>query len=81
MGQPARFSIALQPLKIGANVGCVLVAEIAILLQSFENDVFKFGRQIAVETNGRRRNGIEDGLEDDTGTLAVKGHGACRHFV
>ena len=81
MGQPARFSIALQPLKIGANVRCVLVAEITILLQSFENDVFKFSRQIAVETNGRRRNRIEDALEDDTGTLAVKGHDACRHFV
>src|SRR5271167_3313021 len=51
VGQPARFSIALQPLKIGAYVGCVLVAEIAILLQSFENDVFKLGWQVAVETN------------------------------
>src|ERR1035441_4694776 len=58
--QTARFSMTLQPLKIGANVGCVLVAEIAILLQSFENDVFKFGWQIAVETNGRRRNALPD---------------------
>ena len=77
----SRFGVALQPLKIGANVGGVLVAQIAVLLQGFEDDVFELGRQIPVETNGRRRHRIEDGFENDAGTLAVKRHSAGSHLV
>src|SRR5437667_4942485 len=38
-----RFCVPLQPLKISANVGGVLVPEISILLQTFRNDSFQFG--------------------------------------
>ena len=53
MRQPARFSIALQALQIGAHVGCVLVAKIAVLLQRFENDAL----QVWPADRGLRRTG------------------------
>jgi len=40
--------VALQPLQVGAHVGGVLIAKIAILLQSFVNDLFKLGWQVRV---------------------------------
>ena len=55
MGQTARFGVTLQPLKIRSYVGGVLVAQIAILLQGFEDDMFQLGWQIAVEAHGRQR--------------------------
>ena len=45
-----RIRIALQPLQVGADIGRMLIAQVAILLERFADDVFEFGRKIRDST-------------------------------
>ena len=62
--RPPRFGIPLQPLQVGAHVGGVLVAQVAVFLQRLVDDLFQLRRNITIETNRRGRIRIEDCLED-----------------
>ena len=79
-GSP-RLGIPLQPLQVGSHFRRALVAQIAVFLQGLVDDVFQLGRNITIETNGRGWNRIEDCLEDDSRTFAMKGQNTCRHLV
>ncbi len=49
-----RLGIALQALQIGADVGGMLVTQIAVFFQAFADDPFQFGRDVGIQANGRR---------------------------
>src|SRR5580693_9827392 len=77
----AGFCIALQALQLGTHVGCALVAQIAIFLESPVDDVFQLGRNLTIETNRRGWGRVEDGFKDDSRTFSLKGQCARRHLV
>ena len=61
----ARIRVSLQALEVGANVAGVLVAQLAILLETLVDDALELGRDIGIQAHGRHGRAIEDGLEDD----------------
>ena len=48
----ARLGVALQPLQIGADLGGMLVTQIAVFFQALTDDPFQFGRHVGVQSNG-----------------------------
>ncbi len=70
-----------QALKVGADVGGVLIAEVAIFLEALADDFFESGREIGIEAKRRDGSSIEDFFEDDAGGFAVEGKLAGGHFV
>lgn len=77
----ARVGVALDALQVGTQVGGALIAEVAILFESFGDDVGQFFGQVGIEANRRNRCAFEDGLEDERGSIPAKGQGAGGHFV
>ena len=59
----------------------MLVSQLTVFLQRTINDVFELRRQRRVQTDGRNRGAVEDGIEDDAGSLAPEWNGAGRHLV
>ena len=45
------IGVALQALQIGAHVGGVLVAQVAIFFERLVDDVFELARQIGIQTH------------------------------
>ena len=59
----SRFGVPLQPLQVGAHVGGVLIAQIAVFLQRLDDDVFQFGRHIVIQPTAGGP--VQNRLEDD----------------
>src|ERR1700733_5351494 len=59
----------------------MLIAQVAVLLQSLVDDLFQFRRQIGIQTNRRNRRALENGIESDAGTFAAKWQLSGGHFV
>ena len=68
----SRVAIALQPLEVGANLGRVLIAELAILLEALGDDPFQlrgtsgFSRTAEADTRLRMASKIRPGLSPET---------------
>src|SRR6202023_4425983 len=75
-GRSSRIGIALEPLQIGAQVGRVLVAQVAIFFQSLVDDSFQLGWKVGVEPDGSSRSVKQDGLEDERRGIATEGNGS-----
>lgn len=60
----AGIQFALQALKVGANLGGHLVAQIFIFLEQLIKDAFEFGRHVAVELHGRNRRAMKNVAEN-----------------
>ena len=71
----------MHALEVGADVGGVLIAEIAILLQRLMNDALEVRRKIGIQPQRRDRLSIEDGIENFSGALAAEGKLPGCHFV
>ena len=76
-----RFGVALQPLQIRAHVGCVLVAQIAIFLQSFVDDLVQLGRHFGIQPNGGSGRPVQDGFENRCRAVATEGSLAGGHLI
>jgi hypothetical protein len=59
----------------------VLVAQVAIFLESFVDDVFEPRRDFAIQSHHCDWRAIHDGFADYRGAFSVKGHIGGRHFV
>jgi hypothetical protein len=79
--EAAATGVALQTLKIGAHVGSVLIAEVAIFFESFADDEFQAGRNAWIQM--RRRSGVQMKNEaaDFAGAGAVERNSSGGHFV
>src|ERR1700687_4615873 len=77
----AGISIPLQPLQVSADIGRVLVAQVAILLESLVNDVFQLGRQVGVQPNRRCWSAVENRLENRGRAFSAEWQRPRRHFV
>ena len=73
--------VPLQPLQIGAHVGGVLVAQVAVFLQRLVNDAFELRRQIRIQPDRRRGQLFQNRIEDQRRSVAAKGQRAGRHFI
>ena len=80
-GGTAGAYVALKALKIGADVGGVVVAEVAIFLEAFGDDFFELEREFGIEAERRSWFAAEDFFEDDAGGFAGEGQLASGHFV
>ena len=76
-----RFRIALQPLEVGAQIGGMLVTQIAILLQRLVDDVFELRRNIGVETHRRDRSALQNRVKDRSRRIPTKRHRPGCHLV
>ena len=77
----ATLRITLEPLQVGAHVGCALVTQVAVFLQGFVDDVFKLGRQIWIQPNRRHGSAVEDRFKDERRRLTSEREDAGHHFV
>jgi hypothetical protein len=78
-GRTARTGVALEALEVGADVGGVLVAEVAIFLEAFADDFFELEREFGIEAERRRRFAAKNFFEDDAGGFAREGQLAGGH--
>src|SRR4029077_16637090 len=76
-----RVRIALQALQIGAEVRRRAIAQPAVFFQRLVDDLFELRRDGWIETRGRRRRTVENGLEHYSRCISQKGLPARRHFV
>ena len=53
----AGAGVALEAFEVGAHVGGVLVAEVAIFFEGFVDDAFELGREIGIEARDGDRAG------------------------
>ncbi len=77
----AGVCVALEALEIGAKVRSVLIAEVAILLQSFVDNFFELGRQVRIQADGRNWGAIQNSFGDDAGAFAAEGQYTGGHFI
>ena len=71
-----RRAIPLQPLQVGADFSRALIADLAVLLQSLIDNVFKSRGKIGVEALQRSGLLVEDGIEDRGRGVSAKGQGS-----
>src|SRR5712672_1041970 len=81
MCRTAGILVALEPLQICAHVGSVLIAKVAVLLQSLVNGLFQARGQIGIEADSLSRNLVQNGIEDGRRALAAKRKNASGHFI
>ncbi len=74
-------AVAAQAEELGADLGGALDPELALFLQSAEDDLIESGRDRRVEPRRRIRVLVEDPREDHGGRRTAKGGNAGRHFV
>ena len=77
----APIPIALQPLEIGPDLGCVLVPKVAILLETFLDDPFQLDRHVGIEAHRRNRRAIENPVCNDAGAVAAEWQRPGCHLV
>ncbi len=73
--------ITLEALQIGAHLGSVLVAQVAIFFERLVDDVLKLERQVGIQADRHQGSAIQDGVEDHAGSVAAKGREPGSHFV
>ena len=73
--------VALQALQVGANVGGVLVAQVAIFLQRLVDDVFQLRWKVGIQSDWRNRCTIENRLKDQRRSFSAEGQRASGHLV
>src|SRR5215472_16740946 len=78
---PARSCVALQALQISPDVAGMLIAQVTVLLETLEDDLFQLGRNFWIDLAGRVRLLVEDGSEDRRAGIARECQPACGHLV
>src|SRR5579864_60968 len=73
--------VALQALQIGAHVGGVLVAQVAVFFKRLVNYVFQLRGQVWVQADGRNRGTVENRLKNEGGCFSAKWQHPCTHLV
>src|SRR5579883_1311019 len=77
----AGIGVALEALQVGADIGGVLVAQVAVFLERLGDDVLELGWEIGIEADGGHRSAIKDGLENEGRGVAAEGQRARGHLV
>src|ERR1700756_4035753 len=62
----------LQTLEVGANIRSMLVAQVAVFLQSLVDDVFQLRRHIGIQPHKRYGCPVQDRIEDGRGTVTTE---------
>jgi hypothetical protein len=75
------FGVALQPLQIGAHVSGVLVAQVAVLLESLVDDASSLGGTSGVEPHRGKQARVQNGIEDNRRAFAAEGQLAGGHLI
>ena len=60
----ARLAVPFQPLQVGAHLGSMLVAQLAVFLQRLADHPFQFRRQHGVETERRGGRTMQNSVSD-----------------
>jgi hypothetical protein len=76
-----RFRFPFQPLQVGSHLRRTLIAQVPVFLQRLVDDVFQLGRNLAIESNRRRRIGIQYGVEDQRRGFSMERQRSGCHFV
>ena len=75
------LQVPLQTPQLRLDIDRMLVAQLAVFLQSAVDDVFELGRQVRVQPDRRQRRTVHDRVKDHSGSFSAKRHGAGGHFV
>jgi hypothetical protein len=73
--------VAAEALELGAHLRGMLEAKIAVFLEGAIDDVFELRGEVRIDSNGRERRAIENGVEDQAGGVAAERQCASGHFV
>ena len=57
------LEISPQPLQVGPDLRCSLVAEVAVFFEGFVDDVFKLRGQVGVEAHGSGGCLVQNGVK------------------
>ena len=68
----ARIRVALETLQLGAHFRGVLIPQVAVLLQRAVDDVFQFGRDLAVEAHRRWWCLMQDAIEYRSRSISLE---------
>ena len=62
---PSALEVPLQALQVRPHIGCVLIAQIAVFLQSLVDDLFQLRWGVRIQPHDGRGNRVQNGFEDD----------------
>ncbi len=74
-------AVACQALQVRAQLGCRLIAQITILLQTLVDDALQLRRSFGIQPHGSNRRRVENRSEDNSGSFAAERQRAGRHFI
>jgi hypothetical protein len=73
--------VALEALKVRAQIGSMLVAQRRIFFERFVDDALELRREPGIETKGSDRRVIEDAIENLGGAVASECRAPSGHFI
>ncbi len=76
-----RRAVAIDPLQVGAHLGGILIAQVAVFLQRLVDHLFQPGRQIGIQPHRSNRKPVHDAIEDHGRGVAAEGQLSGRHLV
>ena len=65
----------VQPLQVSSHFGSALVAQVAVFLQGFDDDLVELRRKLRVPVTGQFRNFVKDGSKRRAVVLFQKAGG------
>src|SRR2546422_4434664 len=80
-GASARLRVAFEPLQVGAHLGSVLIAKIAVFLQRLVDDPFEVNWEVGIQAHRRNGISVKNGVENDSRTLPTERQRSRRHLV
>src|SRR5258708_4548502 len=75
------IGVALEALKVRAQIRSMLVAQRRIFFERFVDDAFELSREPGIETEGSDWRVIEDAVENFGGAVAAECRAAGGHFI
>ena len=75
------FNLPLHPFQIGEHLGCALITEVAIFLQSFFDDCLYADRKVGIQASSGNGIMFKNRAKDHRGAFAAKRQNAGGHLV
>src|SRR5439155_26051479 len=80
-GASARLRVAFEPLQVGAHLGSVLIAKIAVFLQGLVDDPLEFDWDVGIQAHRMNGISVKNGVENDSRTFLTKRKCFIRHLL
>ena len=75
------FRVSFQASKVAANLGCILIAQLSVLLQRLVNNSLQLRGNGAIQPHRSNGSYVQQRAEHSSRSVTFERHYSCRHFV